>query len=64
MAPQILRQTVQFLHITIFQEPADQENVRLTFSDHLAVKLKDGRRRNLNTFVPDEFNYWLAEKLA
>ena len=47
MAAQILRQTVQFLHITVFQQSADQENVRLTFSDQLPVKLKDGRRRNL-----------------
>jgi hypothetical protein len=52
MAAQILRQTVQLLHITAFQEPADQENVRLTFSDQLAVKLNDGRRRKLNAFVP------------
>jgi hypothetical protein len=29
LAAQILRQTVQFLHITVLQERLDQENIRL-----------------------------------
>jgi hypothetical protein len=35
MAAHILRQTVQFLQITLFQELVDQENIRLIFSDQL-----------------------------
>jgi len=64
LATQILRQTVQFLHTTAFPESIYHENTPLTFSDQLAVKLKDGAVANLMRLFPHEFNYSLAEKLA
>jgi len=55
---------VQFLHTTAFPESIYHENTPLTFSDQLAVKLKDGRRRKLNAFVPPTNLLLAGEKLA